>query len=29
MRQVAGDREHEIVMVGRHALHIGAERAPE
>ena len=28
MRQMAGDREHEVVMVGRHDLDLGAERRP-
>ena len=29
MRQMAGDRQHQIVMVGRHDLDLGAERRPE
>ena len=29
MRQMAGDGEHQIVVIGRHGLHIGAEQAPE
>ena len=29
MRQMAGDRQNEIVMLGRHCFDIGAERAPE
>jgi len=29
MRQVAGDAKHEIVVFGRHGLHIGAEQPPE
>ena len=29
MRQVAGDRQHHVVMLGRHHLDVGAERAPE
>ena len=29
MRQMAGDREHQVVVVGRHGLHIGAKQAPE
>ena len=28
MRQMAGDREHQVVMVGRHDLDLGAERRP-
>ena len=29
MRQMAGDRQHQVVMVGRHDLDLGAERGPE
>ena len=29
MRQMAGDGEHQIVVIGRHGFHIGAEQAPE
>ena len=29
MRQMAGDGEHQVVVIGRHGLHIGAEQAPE
>ena len=29
MRQVAGDRQHQIVMVRRHGLDLGAQRGPE
>ena len=29
MRQMAGDRQHQVVMLGRHGLDVGAERAPE
>ena len=29
MRQMAGDREHEIVVIGVHHLDLGAERVPE
>ena len=29
MRQVAGDAEHEVVMLGRHGFHVGAEEPPE
>ena len=29
MRQMAGDREHQIMMLGRHDLDLGAERGPE
>ena len=29
MRQVAGDRQHQVVVLGRHDLDVGAERAPE
>ena len=29
MRQMAGDREHEIMMIRRHDLDLGAERGPE
>ncbi len=29
MRQMAGDGEHHVVVVGRHGLDIGAEQAPE
>ncbi len=29
MRQVAGDAEHQVVVVGRHAFDVGAEYPPE
>ena len=29
MRQVAGHRQHQVVVVGGHGLDLGAERAPE
>ena len=29
MRQMAGDGEHQVVVIGGHGLHIGAEQAPE
>ena len=29
MRQMAGDGEHQIVVIRRHGLHIGAEQPPE
>ena len=29
MRQMAGDREHQVVMLRRHDLDVGAEQAPE
>ena len=29
MRQMAGDGEHQVVMLGRHGLDIGAEQPPE
>ena len=29
MRQMTGDRQHQVVMLGRHGFDIGAERAPE
>ena len=29
MRQMAGDREHEVMMIRRHDLDLGAERGPE
>ena len=29
MRHMAGDGEHDVVVLGRHGLDLGAERAPE
>ncbi len=29
MRQVARDAEHQVVVLGRHLLHVGAEQTPE
>ncbi len=29
MRQMAGDRQHHVVMLGGHDFDVGAERAPE
>ena len=29
MRQMAGDGQHQIVVIGRHGVDIGAEQAPE
>ena len=29
MRQMAGDRQHHVVMIRRHDLDLGAERGPE